>query len=332
MQKPKIQKENGLVLTLKELIDLGIIKIKRKRKRSKKLNKRKKIENATTDNVVRSSSDHMKGFSAFGNATTLNPNSDVRQLSIANDANNSRFTELKNQLATEREKNDLFIENTKGAFGYVLNNMTQKDRFANTLPYTPTPRVGFVPDDSIDITETKGDDTFEPQIDYQPGGTIPPPQLTLSLKQPEEPTITPEREFTPQPSIETTLKKQSLITSMFGLKKKAKSKTPESKTPDENPKTGGGGVETPDFSPRIIASKYKATKQEIDQWKEWYNDLNGDDETIINSTKRSVVVGGVIDLLQTKYKNAGGNDKSILKSKDPNVIDKAILKVIQNKF
>jgi hypothetical protein len=283
MSKPKIQKENGLLLTLKELIDLGIIKSKRKRsKKGKKGKKGKKLIQESSnfviknDSNVKSTSDQMKGyvlnqpFSAFGNATTQIPNTDYRELRDRTDALNSRLIENRSNLETNAGKTNAFIEQAKQGYNYLLNYIPENNRF-DILEEEKRPSYsGFDINDDIDVTETHGDDFFKPQVNYEPPAEASFTAFEASNPLQEEPRKStrlsdffgkrdvlkpPTREVKPKETVplkETIPLKSTRLEDFFGSKqqKEVTPKQPPSfKNPTETTEIFNPLTQTRNFTP-----------------------------------------------------------------------------------
>ena len=160
--------KNGLLLTLKELIKLGVIKIKKRRRRG--LSTTKKSIQAQLPSVQQSmGQDKYNAFvttsapnpQAYSDALRLrdeNRNFDTRLLEYKNEQQQQKLL-LKNQqqlqqrLQQIQQQQQLSIDEGTPAVQYLLAKQSQ------------APLRGFVEDDNVDVTEVNGSDDFKTQQD-----------------------------------------------------------------------------------------------------------------------------------------------------------------------
>ena len=115
--------KSSIELTLKQLIDLGIIKLKKKKRRRKQ----KRVKQYMPDNI-KSDSSGMVGYSQTSPPNNLNQNSDALRLRDAQaDINTRQFEQrlqledAKLQLEDLKHNSNEFEFKSKQAFLYVLN-------------------------------------------------------------------------------------------------------------------------------------------------------------------------------------------------------------------
>jgi len=356
----------GLTLTLNDLIKLGVIKTK-KRKAHKGHKIKYKIENSTASSTLRQPSDHMRGYATVNNLPpVMNPYTDNLRLRDANDSFNSRLLEYKNQLQDEKLKTDDFMSQSKNAYRYLLQNIPTTDRFGTDLPVER--RLGYDLGDSVDVPDTSTG--FESQIDHTAGGTSPylipgTPQYELSRKpsevileddkgDPNAPIKAPRTETiiaTPEgPKPISTLGR--MLKNITGGASSDKSKkkivieegendydaptTPTKSVQFQNTKVGGGNIRGPTtrtLDPHTVeTTKSKPTKLELQNWRKWYEDLGGHDDSVSAFPSRTKYQQEISKLLLDQYLAADGNDPNILKSRDPNLINTAIYKMLKEKY
>jgi hypothetical protein len=156
--------KNGLLLTLKQLIKLGIIRFKKKRRRNKsKSSKTKQID--AFEKGINSSipfNPQNKRYSDFvssSSAPQMMPYTDNLRLRDSNDNFNTRLMEYKNDmigqkllLSDQQEKQRELENDVDVAKHHIMRELRQ-------ITYN----AGYVNDDNIDVTQTYGSDSFEPQ-------------------------------------------------------------------------------------------------------------------------------------------------------------------------
>lgn len=121
--------KNSIELTLQQLIDIGVIKLKNK-KRRKNL-KRAKVPKISNDifSQNKAPSSHMQGYST---PNYLPMYTDALRLRDDNLNLNTRLLEQKQLLENSKQDADEFQNKTRAAFMHVFNNMTS----APTLGYS----------------------------------------------------------------------------------------------------------------------------------------------------------------------------------------------------
>ena len=175
--------KNGLLLTLKELIKLGVIKIKKKR-RKRGLSTTKKSSIQAQQPSVQQGMGEQK-YNAFVTTSAPNPQaySDALRLRDENRNFDTRLLEYKNQ----QQEQKLLLEDQQQLQQRLQQEQQQIQQqqqlqqqtisegvpFVNNLLARTTaieaqqrraPR-GFVEDDNVDVTETFGSDDFKTQQD-----------------------------------------------------------------------------------------------------------------------------------------------------------------------
>jgi len=346
----------GLTLTLKDLVKLGVIKLK-KRKRRKH---RKAVVGLPVEaNVVRSSSGHMTGYGSIASAVPLQAYSDHLRLRDANDQLNSHLVSQRHLLENEKAKTDDFIQKSKQLYVHLLQNGYLRNMFDGiSQPNT----IGYSDTDDIDVPTSAPN--FHSQLDFSQGGTSP--YILTNEPEEESDTIQLDRKETIRPSIVrdsataqddlTTPKKSKgflgTIASLTGLSRSGKGKEPiaiSDNVPyegvaqiDEHEvdepigvKQGGGG--SPVSSPilrRVETTKRKPTREELRKWREWYQEVAGDkiDNDVLSSPHRGKFEKAISTILLQQYKDAGGKDTNVLKSKDPNLINKKLRQLLRDNW
>ena len=157
--------KNGLLLTLKELIKLGVIKIK-KRRRRRGLSITKKIIQSQLPSVQQGMGEQK--YNAF--VTTSSPNpvaySDALRLRDENRNFDTRLLEYKNQQQEQKlllEDQQQHQQQLQQRQQQIQNVITQGIPIINNLAMRL--RSGFTDDDNVDVTETFGSDNFKTQQD-----------------------------------------------------------------------------------------------------------------------------------------------------------------------
>ena len=167
-----------IYLSLKDLKELGVIK---KRKRSK----RKK--NITSKNVegIRSSSDHMVGYTQYGTPFTNTSNLSNEMMHLQNRAlmlkNDESENQIKNNNLTTNNMNNLStklqrdINNLQTNYYYIYGKMAQNE--ANESQ-------GYLLDDAVDVPASTGGDNFK--SDGTSHGLKPPTKVEIvNLPEPQ---------------------------------------------------------------------------------------------------------------------------------------------------
>jgi hypothetical protein len=204
--------KSSIELTLKQLIDLGIINLKKKRKnkKQKRVKRLQQIQNEVFS-PLKSSSDHLtKGYSTPFHLPVLNQNTDALRLRDAQAELNTRQLEQKLLLEDAKQGANDFQQKTKDAFQYVFNTITNPSS------------SGYTEDDGVGaFGAVGGSDSFRPMRDIQPDTAIKmgdyPTIQEIDDEEPEEntPLINVER----QPQIQSPQQDQTPIKSksLFGL-------------------------------------------------------------------------------------------------------------------
>lgn len=153
--------KSGLLLTLKELIKLGVIKIK-KRRRRRGLSTTKKLIQEQQRSIGQDK------YNAF--VTTSSPNpiaySDALRLRDENRNFDTRLLEYKNQ----QQEQKLLLEDQQQQQQQLQQRQQQiQDVITQGIPIVNNLamrlRSGFTDDDNIDVSETFGSDNFKTQQD-----------------------------------------------------------------------------------------------------------------------------------------------------------------------
>jgi len=207
--------KSSIELTLKQLIDLGIIKLKKKRKnkKQKRLKRLQQIPNEVFS-PFKSSSNHMKGYSTPFHLPVLNQNTDALRLRDAQAELNTKQLEQKLLLEDAKQGANDFQQKTKDAFQYVFNTITNPSS------------SGYTEDDAVGaFGAVGGSDTFRPMRDIEPDTAIKmrdyPTIQEIDDEEPEEntPLISVERQPQIQsPQQEQTPTKSKSIFGLVGLK------------------------------------------------------------------------------------------------------------------
>jgi hypothetical protein len=153
--------KSGLLLTLKELIKLGVIKIK-KRRRRRGLSTTKKLIQEQQRSIGQDK------YNAF--VTTSSPNpiaySDALRLRDENRNFDTRLLEYKNQ----QQEQKLLLEDQQQQQQQLQQRQQQiQDVITQGIPIVNNLalrlRSGFTDDDNVDVSETFGSDNFKTQQD-----------------------------------------------------------------------------------------------------------------------------------------------------------------------
>jgi len=155
--------KSSIELTLKQLIDLGVIKLK-KRKRNKRVRRKpltqKQNEIAEPQQLPQPNNmnERSQGYSTPFYLPTLQPNSDSLRLRDDNQNLNTRLLEYNQQLANTNQEATDFQNKTKSAILHVLNSMN-----------APQTTIGYADDDSVGaFAATEGSDSFKSTDDTKP--------------------------------------------------------------------------------------------------------------------------------------------------------------------
>ena len=167
--------KNGLLLTLKQLIKLGVINLKKKRKnknKNKRLQQIDAFEKGITNAVPFNPQN--KRYSDFVGSSTppqMTPYTDNLRLRDSNDNFNTRLLEYKNDLTTQKlllndqQEKQRELENDVD----IGRQIIMRELRPVSYDYGTT---GFSYDDDIVVSQTSGSDSFEPQT-RQPYTTQP---------------------------------------------------------------------------------------------------------------------------------------------------------------
>jgi hypothetical protein len=161
--------KNGLLLTLKQLIKLGVIKLKKRRKnKNKRLQQIEAFEKGVSDAVPFNPQN--KRYSNFVGSSTppqMMPYTDNLRLRDSNDNFNTRLLEYKNDLTgqklllNDQQEKQRELENDVD----IGRQIIMRELRPVSYDYGPS---GFSYDDNIVISQTDGSETFEPQTRQQP--------------------------------------------------------------------------------------------------------------------------------------------------------------------
>jgi hypothetical protein len=153
--------KSGLLLTLKELIKLGVIKIKKKRRR-RGLSTIKKIIQEQQPSLGQDK------YNAFVTTSAPNPQAYSDALRLRDESRNfdTRLLEYKNQQQEQKlllEDQQQQQQQLQQRQQQIQNVITQGIPIINNLALRL--RSGFTDDDNVDVTETFGSDNFKTQQD-----------------------------------------------------------------------------------------------------------------------------------------------------------------------
>lgn len=175
--------KNGLLLTLKQLIKLGVIKFKKKRKR-------RSYQKTTinTGGQAQAQSTGEQKYNAFVTTSSPNPQaySDALRLRDENRNFDTRLLEYKNQ----QQEQKLLLDDQQ-QLQQQLQDMQRRQELNisqgipivnNLLARTGALEArGFAEDDNVDVTEVIGSENFKTQQDIaDPELREPPPQPQIS--------------------------------------------------------------------------------------------------------------------------------------------------------
>jgi hypothetical protein len=285
--------KSSIELTLKQLIALGIIKLKKRRRRKRVRAYEQISENPRTPMNETASSVVLgpKGYSTPFYLPTLQPNSDSLRLRDDNQNLNTRLLEYQQQLAISNQEANDFQNKTKAAIYHVLNSMSNQ----NTIGYTDT-------DDAGAFGATAGSDAFKSmRSDEEDSG-------------PQVDEIDDEYPVTSEPVISSPSKQPSVYSQLVygSIKQAAGGGLTPNQPIRQSEKPPSGEV---DFVPK---TRGKASRAELESWREWYQRLADEnaDDAILASTKRTEIEAAIIKILVQRYRRLGGDNNLVLKSKD----------------
>lgn len=313
--------KSSIELTLKQLIDLGIINLKkRKRKRKGKRPKKYIVDG------IRSDSSHMQGYSMPVNtdaSKSFYQNTDALRLRDAQEDLRIKQIEFKN-IAQERfDKQIKFEEDANQFLDQYYQNLPRRQQTE-----VPKRQQGFTEDDGLGIMgASTTDDMFVPQINRQ---DQIPQQIPQQEAQVRFADIDEEEAFGVNPQDIADIK----IKYIPKPKNIKEQQTKQAGEPLPDPVLRNvQGLRLPEViiqkaptqSPRSIL-KGRPSKEEIKYYQSWYESLKGEDadDKILNSNKKSEIEKELIKLLLPIYKSKGGNNSIILKSKNAELIRDAI--------
>ena len=164
--------KNGLLLSLKELIKLGIINFKKKRKnKNKRLQKIEAFEKGLNTSVP--FNPQTKRYADFVGSTAppqFAPYTDNLRLRDSNENFNTRLMEYKNEIASQK-----LLLNDQQARQQALEKDVDVGRKIIMRELMPKPyKPGYMIDDPIDISQTFGSDIFQPQTRQETRDVQPP--------------------------------------------------------------------------------------------------------------------------------------------------------------
>ena len=156
--------KNGLLLTLKQLIKLGVIKLKKKRKnKNKRLQQIDAFEKGITNAVPFNPQN--KRYSDFVGSSTppqMTPYTDNLRLRDSNDNFNTRLLEYKNDLTSQQQiineqqtKHKELVDDVDAGRQWIMRELRPVSYDYGTS--------GYAYDDDIIVSQTSGSDSFEPQ-------------------------------------------------------------------------------------------------------------------------------------------------------------------------
>ena len=198
-----------LLLTLKELIKLGVINLKKKKRK----NKRKKQPGNTSKNLVPDKDKDPfqkepfnpidtygmgpKRYKPFYYPPMQKPpdfqqNTDALRLRDENANLNVRLMELKNKQEEQKKEQQQLSKTIDTGMSYILNDIVGNISSANEPLFEKGRVLGYADDDNIDTPETFGSDSFMSQMSAR---EPPEPQeLRSLLKTPDKPFVEDEED------------------------------------------------------------------------------------------------------------------------------------------
>lgn len=304
--------KSSIELTLKQLIDLGIINLKkRKRKR-----KGKRVKQYLPSNI-KSDSSGMVGYSKSVSSDvskSFNPNSDA--LRLRDEQERLRIKQLEQDMQNKNVidfTNQKMLENQNILRDYYNKREIQNEPFIEE----PDTEKGFTEDDGVGIMgASPSDDMFVPQINRQPaqGGFADIDEETFG--------ISPEAVAKEQTPL-ANLSEEEFEVDQPAEKGFAEEEKPPIKIVNQQGfalpqmilKEGG----IPKQSPR----KGRPTKEPLRYYQNRYEEILGDqvDPQILSSKRVKDIEPTLADLLLSEYISLGGKNEQILKSKNAKLID-----------
>jgi hypothetical protein len=222
--------KDTIELTLKQLIDLGIINIK-KSKRKKKHKQYKKLLQKSKDEVFspyKTPSGHMAGYSTPYHLPYLQQNTDVLRVRDDNQNLNTRLLEYKNQLENTKQEAEDFRNRSKSAFHYLLNSIAN-----------PSSSIGYSDDDAVGaFGATEGSSSFRVQVNNAPDTVVRLDDGGPTIEEYETPLPPPP----PQPKFTDIDEEETIIKSP--IRDKPKSEVTKSEEPKKKSlfKSVGKGI------------------------------------------------------------------------------------------
>ena len=314
--------KSSIELTLKQLIDLGIINLKkRKRKRKGKRPKKYIVDG------IRSDSSGMVGYSTpvTDASKSFFQNTDALRLRDAQE-------DLRIKQLQQIENSKIFETGARSAILDLYNRRYEPNNepIIEEPDEIPKQQRGFTEDDGLGIMgASTTDDMFVPQINRQ---EQIPQQIPQEQAQVRFADIDEEGAFGIDPQDVADME----------VRRVPKPKNIREKQPKQ---AGGEGLpdpvirnrqgfampeviiqQPPTQSPRSIL-KGRPSKEDIKYYQSWYETLKGEDadDRILNSNKKSEIENEIVKILLSEYKSIGGANKQILKSKKAETIQDEIL-------
>jgi len=346
--------KNGLLLTLKELIKLGVIKIK-KRRRRRGLSTTKKSIQAQQPSVQQSMGQNK--YNAFVTTSAPNPQaySDALRLRDENNNFNTRLLEYKNQQQEQKQEQQQLSKTIDTGMSYILNDIVGKISSANEPLFEKGRVLGYYDDDNIDTAETFGSENFKTQQDIADPELREPQELKSILKTPEKQFVEDEKDTIGDEPTRDEEQEQSIDSSIgdiqtrIPMRKHSTIRVKRLSFQDTAPRTSLKSIQDEEFSdpnedvsgftlpkvavpskreysfvPNFSTSKTKPKKAEIDKWKEWYLMIGLNDDAVLASNKRNDYIQPILVELKKQYRALKGTDPNILKATDPKVVHQAI--------
>ena len=180
--------KNGLLLTLKQLIKLGVINLKKKkRRRAYQKTLKSPFTKGDSINPIDIQGMGQQRYKAFVSTSAPNPQAYSDALRLRDESNNfnTRLLEYKNQQQDQK----LLLEDQQQQQQQLQQRQLQIQRqqqlqqqtiteavpiVNNLLARTKRIELGFADDDNVDVTETFGSENFKTQQDI---ADPPPPQI-----------------------------------------------------------------------------------------------------------------------------------------------------------
>jgi len=334
--------KNGLLLTLKQLIKLGVIKLKKKRKnKNKRLQQIEAFEKGVND-AVPINPQNKRYLYPPPASTSFQINSDALRVRDDNARLNVQKIENKNDIKNQKK----IINEQEFRYKELANDVDIGRHFL--MKYGP---AGYAYDDDIVVSQTAGSDTFEPQtrmdtrnfepqtiqeLPYSAFKDTEEKQGNFSEDSTEEAIGKPFGMLTQnsddEEEVTISKKKFKVIPTLITKTKDNKEKILESKESESELKPMNfPNIPVPQhdnypFSPeRIPYAKTKPSVVELEQWREWYQREGLKEQSILESNKRSNYIKSILKKMLFDYSQLRGEkDPSILKSKDPRIVYKAI--------